>query len=148
MRKTLLAVAVAAVALVPTLALASGQTMSPVLSSNLSGRAEIPKGDPDGKGLAVLHLNASKGTVCWAFKGVARIGTPNAAHIHKGRARTASGPVVVPLGSRYKATGCTKAAKKLIEAIETHPNNYYVNIHNAKYPAGAIRGQLVAGMVG
>ena len=147
MRKTLLAVAVATVALIPTLALASGQTMSPVLSSKLSGRTEVPKGDPNGKGLAVLHLNARKGRVCWAFKGVARIGSPNAAHIHKGRAGKA-GPVVVPFGVPYKATGCVKAAKRLIEAIETHPNSYYVNIHNARYPAGAIRGQLVAGMVG
>ncbi len=147
MRKTLLAVAVAAVALIPTLALASGQTMSPVLSSKLSGGTEVPKGDPNGKGLAVLHLNAGKGKVCWAFKGVARIGAPNAAHIHKGRAGKA-GPVVVAFSVPYKATGCVKAAKKLIEAIETYPNNYYVNIHNAKYPGGAIRGQLVAGMVG
>ena len=35
-----------------------------------------------------------------------------------------------------------------IEAIETNPNRYYVNVHNAKYPGGAIRGQLVVGWSG
>ncbi len=45
------------------------------------------------------------------------------------------------------AKGCTKAAKSLIGAIESHPNNYYVNVHTAKYRAGAIRGQLVADMM-
>ena len=76
-----------------------------------------------------------------------KIDKPQAAHIHKGRSGVA-GPVVIPLGSAYKATGCQKAAKSLIEAIETNPNRYYVNIHNAKYPGGALRGQLVAGMEG
>ncbi len=55
--------------------------------------------------------------------------------------------MVVPFGAAYKAKGCTKAAKSLIAAIESHPNSYYVNVHTAKYPGGAIRGQLVAGMV-
>jgi hypothetical protein len=35
-----------------------------------------------------------------------------------------------------------KASKSLISAIEKKPGAYYVNIHTAKYPAGAIRGQL------
>jgi hypothetical protein len=35
----------------------------------------------------------------------------------------------------------------LIDAIESSPNAYYVNVHTAKYPDGAIRGQLVAGMM-
>lgn len=147
MRKTFLGFAVAAAAVVPALALASEQAMSPVVSSKLSGRAEVPKGDPDGTGFAVLNLDAGKGTACWKFKGIAKIGAPNAAHIHKGRKGTA-GPVVVALGNAYKTSGCAKAPKKTIVAIETHPNDYYVNIHNAKYPAGAIRGQLVAGMTG
>lgn len=147
MKKTFLTVAVIAAAAVPTLALASGNAMSPVVSAKLTGRTEVPKGDPDGKGLAVLHLDAKKRTACWDFKGIARIGRPTAAHIHKARAGKA-GPVVVPFGTTYKAKGCVKAAKTTIVAIETRPNNFYVNIHNARYPAGAIRGQLVVGMTG
>jgi hypothetical protein len=142
-------VAFATVALVlPALALAGGESMSPVVSAKLKGSNEAPvKGDPNGKGLAVIHFNAAKGTTCWAFKGVTGIAKPTAAHIHKG-GKGVSGPVVVPFGSAYKASGCVKTAKALIEKIETSPNAYYVNIHNAKYPAGALRGQLVAGMEG
>ena len=147
MRKRVLAVAVLAAALIPALALATGSSMSPVVSAKLTGKTEVPKGDPNGKGLAVIHLDAKKGTVCWDFKGVTGIAAPQAAHIHKGAAGKA-GTVVVPFGAAYKAKGCQKATKAVIEAIESHPNAYYVNIHNAKFPGGALRGQLVAGMVG
>jgi CHRD domain-containing protein len=126
----------------------AGATMSPVVSSKLSGKNEKPtKGALAGSGIVTLHLNAKKGTVCWEFKGVRGFANPNAAHIHKG-GRLTAGPVVVPFGAAYKAKGCTKAAAKTVAAIEEHPNAYYVNVHSAKYPGGAIRGQLVAGMIG
>lgn len=35
-----------------------------------------------------------------------------------------------------------KLKKSLLLAIQKKPSNYYVNAHNAKYPAGALRGQL------
>jgi hypothetical protein len=146
MRKVLALVVTAL--LVPAFALAGGQSMSPVVSAKLKGSNEAPvKGDPNGKGLAVIHLNAAKGTTCWAFKGVSGIAKPTAAHIHKG-GKGGSGPVVVPFGAAYKASGCVKTSKATIEKIESNPNAYYVNIHNAKYPAGALRGQLVAGREG
>ena len=145
--RTFLALAVMALA-VPALAVAGGQSMSPVVSAKLKGSNEAPvKGDPNGKGLAVIHLNASKGTTCWSFKAVSGIDKPTAAHIHKG-SKGGSGQVVVPFGTSYKASGCVKTPKSTIEKIETSPNAYYVNIHTAKYPAGALRGQLVAGMDG
>ena len=90
--------------------LVAHESMSPVVSAKLAGKNEVPKGSPAGSGLVVLHLDATKGTVCWTFAEVAKIGKATAAHIHKGGAGKA-GPVVVPLGAVYKAKGCTKAPR-------------------------------------
>jgi len=145
--RTFLALAVAGLVL-PALALAGGQAMSPVVSAKLKGSNETPaKGDPNGSGFIVVTFNASKGTACWKFKNIKGIAAPNAAHIHKGK-KGVAGPVTIAFGATYKASGCAKAPKSTIEKIETNPNRYYVNIHNTKYPGGALRGQLVAGMEG
>ena len=146
MRK-FLALAIAGLVL-PAVALAGGQAMSPVVSAKLKGLNETPvKGDPNGAGFVVVTFNANKGTACWKFKGVKGIAAPDAAHIHKGKKGT-SGPVTIAFGATYTASGCAKVPRATIEKIETNPNAYYVNVHNAKYPAGALRGQLVAGMEG
>jgi hypothetical protein len=141
-----LAAAALAAASVPALAVAAHHSMHPELSAKLVGNVEVPKGSPSGHGIVNLTLDSAKGTVCWTFDGVGGIGSPTAAHIHKAPAGKA-GPVVVPFGAAYKTKGCQKAAKSLIDSIESSPNAYYVNVHTAKYPAGAIRGQLVAGMM-
>ena len=146
MRVRMLAVTLLLAALVPVAALAGSRAMHPELGAKLLGTVEVPKGAPKGHGIVNLTLNGTKGTVCWTFAGIAGIDKPAAAHIHKGSPCKAGG-VVVPLGSAYKVKGCTTAAKSLIGAIESNPNAYYVNVHTAKYPGGAIRGQLVAGMV-
>ncbi len=135
----------AAAFLVPAAASAGGAAMHPELGAKLKGKYEVPKGSPSGHGIVNLNLKAKSGKVCWTFE-IVGLPKPSAAHIHRARAGKA-GPIVVPLGGAYKAKGCTKASKKTIEAIESNPNAYYVNVHTAKYPNGAIRGQLVAGMV-
>lgn len=145
MRIRLLAALALSTVIVPAAALAAGSAMHPELGAKLLGKGEVPKGSPLGHGIVNLSLKAPSGKVCWTFE-IAGIGTPTAAHIHKGSPGKA-GPVVVPLGSAFKAKGCAAAPKATLEAIEANPNAYYVNVHTAKYPGGAIRGQLVAGMV-
>jgi CHRD domain len=129
-------------ALVAALSLAvSAFAATKTLTTSMNGKSESPKGDPDGKGTAKVTLNTSTGRVCFKLTW-SGIGAPNASHIHKGK-KGVAGPVVIPLfGGAAKHTGCVKASKSLVRSIARSPASYYVNIHNAKYPAGAIRGQL------
>lgn len=113
------------------------------LSAQLRGGNERPRAAAANRGSVEITLKASK--VCWEFK-IAKIdGSPTAAHIHKGRAG-AAGPVFVPLGGAFKRQGCTTATGAQIKAIRANPAGFYVNIHNAKHPAGAMRGQLKAAL--
>ena len=117
-----------------TAAIAKGNS----LHATLTGKAETPKGDPDGSGTAEVKITGRR--VCWEIK-VARVQTIVAAHIHKGRPG-AAGPVVVPFGKVFKAKGCTTTTAAIAAAIQKTPSAYYVNVHNAKYPGGALRAQL------
>ena len=107
----------------------------------LSGEAESPAGDPVATGTATIRLRTD-GRVCYqlAAKNLPRA---IAAHIHKGKAGV-SGNVVVPLkmpNAAGNAKGCTKA-KALVRSMIKSPSAFYVNVHTAEFPNGAIRGQL------
>ena len=131
------AAAVVIAAAIPTLAFGSASATK--LAATLSGGVEVPKGAPTGKGTATVTISGSK--VCWKFT-YSGIDKPLASHIHKGGVGKA-GPVVVPLGGTFQATGCTTAPSAAIaNAIGANPGAFYVNIHTKKYGAGAIRGQL------
>jgi len=109
----------------------------------LTGAAEVPgPGDPDGSGTATITLNYGQGQVCWDLT-VSDIAPATAAHIHVGPAGVA-GPVVVGLSAPTSgsSSGCASADRDLIKAIIQNPEEYYVNVHNAEYPPGAVRGQL------
>lgn len=114
-----------------------------VLKANLKGKAEVPgPGDPDGKGKALVRVKPAKGRVCFRLSWK-RIADPTKAHIHKG-SRGVAGPVVVTLfdGSAVEK-GCVEGLDEtLLRDIRAHPREYYVNVHNADFPDGAIRGQL------
>ncbi len=113
------------------------------ISTTMTGTQEVPgPGDPDGSGTAVLRLNPGKGQICYTLT-VSGIGDPIAAHIHQAPPGVA-GPVVVPLAAPVdgSSNACATVAKDLIKAILLHPEDYYVNVHNIDFRAGAIRGQL------
>ena len=139
MRKALTAAGVAAASLAVAIAAGAATNATTKLEANLRGANE---GAPaSNRGKTEIRLTPSTGRVCWETT-IAKIdGKPNASHIHMGR-RGVSGNVVVPLGANYKRQGCTSAAKSLVKSIAGHPGAYYVNVHNAKHPLGAMRGQL------
>lgn len=113
------------------------------LNASLSGEGEVPNpGDPDGYGTAFITFNQGQGEVCWELD-VADIASATGAHIHRGSAGVA-GPVVIPLSAPASgsSSGCTSADPALIKEIRQNPSGFYVNVHNADFPAGAIRGQL------
>ena len=141
MRKAIIALMISSLALVGVLAASAATTRTVKFEVALKGANEKPAAPASNKGKAELTLNTTTGKVCWEFKLAKIDGKPSQAHIHKGKAGV-SGNVVVPLGANYKRQGCTSAGKSLVRSIVGHPGFYYVNVHNAKHPAGAMRGQL------
>jgi hypothetical protein len=108
----------------------------------LTGTAETPRGAPNGAGDAVIAFHGSS-VVCWRFAHLHGFTRATLAHIHVG-ARGISGPVAVPLSTapRLHHQGCTRVSAVLVRSIEQGPHSYYVNIHSARYPGGAVRAQL------
>jgi hypothetical protein len=132
------AVVVASLLLVAPSAAAAENLDARLLVTKLTGAAEVPgPGDPDGSGVAAVLLVPEHGKVCSAIF-VRNVAPLTAAHIHVGTAIQAGG-VVVTLNTR---AGCVTADRALIRDIIRNPSNYYVNVHNAEFPAGALRGQL------
>ncbi|HVM02611.1 MAG TPA: CHRD domain-containing protein [Acidimicrobiales bacterium] len=133
-----------------------------LLTADLDGRSEVVTGatdrrmvgDPDGRGEAyVFGVDGDPTTLCYVLT-VDGIATATAAHVHEA-APGANGPVVASLA----APGDGNAADCLTEGepgkfpgdpagivadILANPGDYYVNVHNADHPGGALRGQLSA----
>lgn len=110
----------------------------------LTGAAEAPNpGDPDGSGLARVALYPDAGEICYVLE-VQDVALPvTAAHIHEAPAGTA-GPVVVTLEAPTKgrSRNCQSVDPALVQELFDDSADYYVNIHNAEFPGGALRGQL------
>lgn len=113
------------------------------LTVALTGAAEVPgPGDTDGRGTAELRVNPGQTEVCYTLR-VSGIETSNAAHIHRGAADVA-GPVVVGLQAPAAGSseGCATVSRELAMELIQSPAAFYVNVHNAPFPQGAVRGQL------
>ncbi len=113
------------------------------LETTLTGAAEVPgPGDADGSGAVKVKLNHGKSEVCYEVS-VKNIQTATLAHIHAGAAgQTGDVKVTFEPPASGKSKGCASADQNLIMDIMQNPANYYVNIHNAEFPNGALRGQL------
>ncbi|MET9081452.1 CHRD domain-containing protein [Streptomyces sp. NPDC004237] len=157
-RRRALAAAVAVTALggaaVPAAAATSHHTTdSVVLAASLRGANEVPVaggpavGDKDGAALEFIQVKGDKVTVAVTWRGTGR---PTDLHIHQG-ARGTNGGVKIDFGKLLKkarghsVTGSVKVTDKaLLKQLTTDPGAFYANLHTARFPGGAVRGQLHA----
>jgi hypothetical protein len=119
-----------------------GMQQADTLTATLSGAEAVPQpGDSTGTGTSTVVLG--EGQVCYTLNVTGLASPPTAAHIHKGDAGKA-GPIVVPFKTpeNGSATGCIQSTPEVISGIRQNPGGYYVNVHTAQHPDGAIRGQL------
>jgi hypothetical protein len=137
----------AMLALIGVLLAASALTVSATggrpFSTSLSGAEEAPgPGDPDGSGFASITVNPGLGRVCYWLE-VSGVAPASLAHIHAAPAGS-PGPIVVHFAAPTDGTssGCADVTRELAMALIQHPTDFYVNVHNAEFPGGAVRGQL------
>ena len=122
---------------------ASAQEGGRPYTVQMTGAAERPgPGDPDGSGTATFRVTAGQGRVCYTLT-VQNIEPATAAHIHRAPP-TAAGPIVVHLAAPTGGTssGCAEVTRALAQELIRTPGAFYVNVHNAPFPGGAVRGQL------
>jgi len=122
-----------------------------LLSTVMTGAQEVPgPGDPDGRGAFAAVVKGDQ--LCYAMV-ADRIETATAAHIHAAPAGVAGGIVVgLKVPNKFSAACITAVpddqnstatlTQSELAAIVATPADFYVNVHNAPFPAGAIRGQL------
>lgn len=141
-----------------------------VLETDLRGKNEVASmgqegntkrkknvGDKNGRGEAyVFGIDGDPETLCYVLQvekiQLVPVGQGMAAHIHKGL-EGENGPVVAVLAgpedgnsadciSEFEDGKFPMLMPGIVQDILSHPEEYYINVHNREFPAGAIRGQL------
>ncbi len=136
MKRMTLIAALAATAL-STPALAAPVTFT----ATLTGAAETGGGDADGVGGFKVEADEDSGDFCftlWADKTT----KPTMAHVHEGAAGADGKPVATLEITGKDSDACIAMEPALIKALVANPAGYYVNVHTADFPKGAVRGQL------
>ena len=105
----------------------------------MSGAQEFPgPGDPDGLGFAVLDIDDVALTIDWNI-GLVNVALPlTGAHIHNAPSGAAGG-IVVDFSAMVSGNDLFDPD---LAAVVANPKQYYVNVHNSAFSAGAVRGQI------
>lgn len=114
------------------------------LSAYLGGGMILPGqwGDRSGSGMADVRLPVVRSQFCYRLI-TRKIAPATAAHLHRAPAG-ATGHVVLDLKPpvRGRSRGCIDIDGVLLTEIKALPSSFYIDVHNANFPNGALRGQL------
>jgi hypothetical protein len=141
MKRTLI-LAGTAVALALAPVAAAAETV--VLTANLAGANEVGGGAPDGNGAFRAEINTETGDFCYTLYGE-KIAAPTMAHVHAGAAGANGGPVLTIDVTGKGSDMCIAVEPAKLKPVVDNPAGFYINIHTADFPGGAIRGQLAKG---
>ncbi len=119
----------------------------------LGGASQVPVNASTATGAVTINiLSATSLSVSLTFSGLTG-GNASAAHIHQG-APGLSGAVIIPFTGFPSVTSGTYSntftdsgngvITGVISDLQSQKLPYYVNIHNATFPGGEIRANLVA----
>jgi hypothetical protein len=124
---------------------------STFLTAELTGDQEVPVpngpavADNDGSATALVQIKGDRVTFALRWKGIA---APSLGHIHEGKAGVNGGVKVGLFGTAMPATVTAAAGQvtvndaQLAQDLRRNPSGFYVNLHTAEFPGGAVRGQL------
>jgi hypothetical protein len=98
-------------------------------------------GSPSGSAVALVSLNPATSQLCWQFSQLTNVTSPTVARLYQSFPG-ASGTGGYLLGSTFNSSGCISRPKVIIQIIESRPQTFYVSIHTAQFPGGAVRGPL------
>lgn len=110
--------------------------------------------DPDGSAVGLIRLQGNQVTFAFSWK---NISAPTLGHIHQGKVGTNGGvavplfggekdsagkPIVMPDTATAAAGEVTAPSVQIANELRTDPTDFYLNLHTADRPDGAVRGQL------
>jgi CHRD domain len=113
------------------------------LRATLTEDQEVPgPGDVGASGTATVTLDVSTGAVCVNAR-TTGLDPLTGMHIHEAAIGVA-GPVRVDFAvtTGTNVAKCVTTSTTQAQAIAANPGGFYLNLHTAAFPAGAIRGQL------
>jgi hypothetical protein len=111
----------------------------------LMGMQEVGGGDPDGFAHGTIIFDTGMNKVSWSFF-YHDIAAPSDFHIHGPAPICQNATVYQNLGvagGPEELVGSAPMTDALIDPLLANPANFYLNIHNADFPGGALRGQII-----
>ena len=117
---------------------AGGRTYTATLRGNTD---PARPGDPDGSGRASVTVHLGRELLCVAV--IASATEPvSSIHLHEASATSTRPIVTAPAPASEGSPACFGVDREVLRKIRRNPAGHYVEVHNAEFPDGALRGFL------